>query len=112
MLVLAAILLTQAPPARSAAELRAVYQEACAACHGRDGSAMSPEGLRLKGRAFTSPEEMKGLSDADLAATIRKGLLFGLRMPSFRKQLTDEEIAGMVRLIRGARKGEDLGQSR
>lgn len=97
-----------APPARSIPELRNAFVRTCAACHGRDGSATSPEGLRLKGRNFTSAEEMRGLSDADLAATIRKGLMFGLRMPSYRDQFTDEEIAGLVRIIRGARKGEDL----
>lgn len=107
MPILLPLLLLAAPP-RSEAELRDVFVRTCAACHGRDGSAVSPEGLRLKGRDFTSAAEMQGVTDAEMASTIRKGLLFGLKMPSYKDQFTDEEISALVRIVRGVRKGRDV----
>jgi len=107
MPILLPLLLLSAPP-RSEGELRDAFVRICAACHGRDGSGVSPEGLRLKGRDFTSTAEMRGVTDAEMASTIRKGLLFGLKMPSYKDQFTDEEIAELVRIVRGVRKGRDV----
>lgn len=107
MPILLPLLLLAAPP-RTEAELRDIFVQTCAACHGRDGSGVSPEGLRLKGRNFTSAVEMEGVTDAKMTSTIRKGLLFGLKMPSYKDQFTDGEIATLVRIVRGARKGRDV----
>jgi len=96
------------PPSRPPGDLRIFFRQTCAACHGLDGSATSPEGQRLKGRDFTSPEAMKGLTDADLETTIRKGLFFGMRMPSYGSQLSDADIKAMVRIIREARRGRPV----
>ena len=97
-------------PARTLPELEKLYLHSCAGCHGPDGSALSPEGKRLKGLDFTSSSEMQGRTDAELGRVIRKGVFFGLKMPAFRSELSDLEVEVMVReIIRKARKGKTIG---
>jgi mono/diheme cytochrome c family protein len=109
------LLLTLAPATqaqRTLPELENLFALKCAACHGPDGSAFSPEGFRLKGLNFTSVEDMKGRTDAELVAAIRKGLFFGLKMPAFKDELSDEEIKILVRdILRKARKGKTIGHA-
>ena len=96
-------------PVRSERELRAFYQRSCADCHGVDGSARSSDGRRLKGRDFTAEIVMKGRSDQDLTKVIRRGVTFGLIMPSFKNDLSEEEALILVRdVLRKARKGEPI----
>lgn len=96
-------------PVRSEQELRAFYRHSCAICHGVDGSAVAHDGRRLKGRDFTSVEAMRGASDEALAKTIRQGLFFGLGMPAFKRDITNEEALILVRdILRKARKGEPI----
>lgn len=113
--VMSLVLLTTTLPilgaesVRTEQELRAFYQHTCASCHGPDGSAVSREGRKLKGRDFTSQEAMKGSTDEDLAKTIRQGLFFGMGMPAFKRDLTEQETLVLVRdILRKARKGEPI----
>lgn len=109
LLLFAATLRGAPPEARSVPALKAFYQQSCARCHGADGSAVSPEGKRLGGLDFTSPKELEGKTDQALAQTIRSGLFFGLRMPSFKDQLSEEEARLMVReVLRKAEKGRTI----
>jgi len=109
------LLLSLAPAAqvpRPLPELENLFALKCAACHGPDGSGFSPEGLRLKGLNFTSAEDMKGRTDAEMIAAIRKGLFFGMKMPAFKDELSDEEITVVIRdIIRKARKGKTIGHA-
>jgi len=94
---------------RSEAELRAFYQRACAGCHGEDGSGTAADGRKLKGRDFTSEKDMQGTTDQGLAKTIRKGLFFGMGMPAYKNDLSEEEALALVReVLRKARKGEPI----
>jgi mono/diheme cytochrome c family protein len=110
-LVAAAFALTSlaaqsAGPARSEGELRAFYQRSCTNCHGVDGSARSSDGRKLKGRDFTAENVMQGRSDQELIKVIRRGVTFGLIMPSFQSDLSEEEALILVRdVLRKARKG-------
>jgi mono/diheme cytochrome c family protein len=109
--IAAALLLcfTLAGQTRSVPDLKRFFQMNCVRCHGQDGSAVSPEGVRLKGLAFTSPEAMKGATDGDLAATIRKGVFFGLTMPAFKDELSEADALLMVRaVVRKAEKGKPI----
>lgn len=114
-LILLALLLQaglEAQPAapRGLPELRDLFSRSCAGCHGPDGSGHAADGRRLKGRDFTSPQAMRGRSDQDLENTIRRGLRGGLRMPSFRGELSPEEIRTVVReIVRKAQKGRPIG---
>ena len=94
-------------PAKSLSELRAFFVANCVKCHGTDGSALSPEGKKLGGFDFTNVKEAAKESDDDMAKTIRKGLLFGIRMPSFKDRLTEDDIQTLVKeVLRKAEKGK------
>ena len=106
LFLLAPALLAQDPIAEKK-DLRAFFQVNCSVCHGPDGSAMGADGTRLKGQDFTNAKEMKNISDADMVKTIKKGLFFGKKMPSFKGRLTDEEMKEMVTtVLRKVEKGK------
>jgi mono/diheme cytochrome c family protein len=97
------------PTALGVPELKAFFQQNCVRCHGLDGSAVSPEGKHLKGFDFTSAKAMSGKTDQELACTIRKGLFFGLAMPSFKDQLSEADALLLVReVLRKAEKGKAI----
>ncbi len=101
-------LATQAAQEPAKKDLRAFYSINCSVCHGADGSARGADGSRLKGQDFTDFKEMKGMTDAELAKTIRKGKIFG-RMPSFKDRLSEAEIMEMVlQVVRKAEKGKAI----
>jgi mono/diheme cytochrome c family protein len=94
---------------RSEGELRAFYLQACARCHGEDGSARAANGRKLKGRDFTAERGLGGASDEALVQTIRRGIFYGLAMPSFKKDLSEGEALILVRdVLRKARKGQPI----
>ena len=94
-------------PAKSLSELKAFFAANCVKCHGADGSALGPEGKKLGGFDFTNAKEAAKESDADMAKTIRKGLLFGIKMPSFKDRLTEADIQFLVKeVLRKAEKGK------
>jgi len=96
-------------PTKSEQELRAFYLRSCSRCHGVDGSARASDGRKLKGRDFTSERGLRGESNEALVKTIRRGIYFGLAMPSFKKELSDEEALILVRdILRKVRKGEPV----
>ena len=96
-------------PTKSEQELRAFYLRSCSRCHGVDGSARASDGRKLKGRDFTSERGLRGESNEALVKTIRRGIYFGLAMPSFKKELSEEEALILVRdILRKVRKGEPI----
>ena len=111
LLLSAASVLPAQSPARSAADLRAFFQQNCVKCHGADGSAHAADGAKLKGFDFTDAKAMAGQSDEKMARTIRKGIFFGWIMPSFKNQLSEADAAGMVReVLRKAQKGKPIAR--
>ena len=95
--VLAISLLGFALTAPAAEAPKATWLRAkCALCHGEDGSGETPEGKKrnvpdLRGQATQK------LSDAELTKFIAEG---HSRMPSFKVQLTEEQVRALVYYIR------------
>ncbi|WP_243320363.1 c-type cytochrome [Geothrix sp. SG200] len=96
-------------PMKSVDELRAFFAENCVKCHGPDGSAHSAEGKKLGGFDFTDAKKAAKETDADMIKTIRKGIFFGLVMPSFKAKLTEDDAALLVKeVLRKAEKGKAI----
>lgn len=74
-------------------DLKAFFQERCAACHGPDGSGRASNGARLGGRNLTDTRWLANQEEAGLVASILKGRG---AMPGFRRQLNEAEAQRLV----------------
>lgn len=83
----------------AAKDLRQFYQMNCAGCHGPDGAAKDAQGKSLKGADFTEAGWGQRTDDAAMAKTILGGKFFGLAMPAYKKQLSQEEAQRLVREV-------------
>ncbi|GLH71175.1 hypothetical protein GETHPA_27080 [Geothrix rubra] len=103
-------LMAQAP-ARSVDDLRAFFQQNCVKCHGVDGSALGPDGKKLRGFDFTDATKAADLNDAKMVRTIQKGIFFGWIMPSFKGELSEADAELMVKeVLRKAQKGKPIAR--
>ena len=92
---------------KSIQELKTFYAQNCIRCHGRDGSAHTPEGKKLGGMDFAqAAKAFRAMDDTAsdremqvMIRTIQKGIFFGLTMPGWKDQLSQEDAALMVREI-------------
>lgn len=99
----------QAPAAnaKTLQELKAFYQQNCTRCHGLDGSAKTPDGKKLGGLDFTrAAQDFRTLSGPasereirTMIRTIQKGIFFGITMPAWKDQLSQEDATLMVREV-------------
>ncbi|MDP1830486.1 MAG: cytochrome c [Geothrix sp.] len=96
-----------APQAKSINELKAFYRQNCTRCHGPDGSGRSSDGKKLGGMDFTRiAQDFRARNGPDsereirtMIRTIQKGLFFGLTMPAWKDQLSQEDATAMVKEI-------------
>jgi mono/diheme cytochrome c family protein len=110
-LLLPAILQAQAPD-KTVNELKAFFVANCVKCHGTDGSALGPEGKKLGGFDFTDAKAAAKETDGDMLKTIRKGLFFGIKMPSFKEKLSEADAQLLVKeILRKAEKGKVIAPS-
>ncbi|HJV23239.1 MAG TPA: cytochrome c [Holophagaceae bacterium] len=93
LMLVAAALISQSVRAE---DLTVLYKAKCQVCHGEDGKGHTPMGGKLAVRSFRSPEILK-LPDAVLIQCITKGRN---KMPAYDKQLTPEQIEGLVKYLR------------
>jgi mono/diheme cytochrome c family protein len=84
------------PSAALAANGAAMFNQSCAACHGKDGSGSTPVGKALKVHDLRAPEVQKK-SDAELAKQIRDGKG---SMPAFKGKISEDDITALVAHIR------------
>ncbi len=81
----------------------AVYAGNCASCHGADGHGFSPYLPRLAGNPTVLDGDPSSLINVVLNGStplVVKGTPDAYRMPQFRLQLTDQEVADVVSFIR------------
>lgn len=93
LLVALSSLLAASPLAAEGRDLKAFYQERCAACHGLDGTGRGPGGARLGGRNLADARWFAKQDEKDLAASILRGRG---AMPGFRRQLDEAEAQRLV----------------
>jgi len=88
------LLISTCSLAEAAAE---TYKTTCAMCHGPDGKGETALGKNLHAKDLTS-DEVRKKSDAELSTIIVKGKE---NMPGFEGRLTQAQINGLVKYIRG-----------
>jgi mono/diheme cytochrome c family protein len=86
-----------AVPAR-AADPATIFARSCSPCHGKEGEP-SPVFAKQGVRNFKDAAWQKATPDAQIEKTIHEGKK-GTMMASFEKQLSAEEIKGLVGYIR------------
>lgn len=79
-----------------------VYENNCAACHGRSGKGNGPlaEVLNLKPRDHTDSAEMNKLPNSRLINVVTNGTPGKSLMPGWKGILSEEEIKGVVSYLR------------
>ncbi len=83
----------------------AIYLGSCAACHGNDGKGQVPFMPPLAGNPVVldaNPASLINLVLNGAEPLVAKGIPDAYRMPQFRIQLNDEQIAQVLSFVRGA----------
>lgn len=95
------LLLLVATPLMAGDDL-AVFNQYCAACHGADGRAKTPQGKKMKAKDLKESR----LTDAEIEHLIREGsrIKKGVSvMPAIGKDMTDAEIKATIRVVKNFR---------
>jgi mono/diheme cytochrome c family protein len=81
----------------------AVYAGSCASCHGFDGKGFAPYMPPLAGNPVVLDRDPSSLINVTVNGStplVAKGTPDAYRMPQFRQQLSDQDIADVITLIR------------
>ena len=81
--------------------VKGIYGKKCTVCHGSGGAAKTAKGRKSKTKDVRLPEVQK-MSDQQWYEIIVKGK--GENMDSYRKELTDDQIHGLVEYMRSLAK--------
>ena len=81
-----------------AANGQALFEANCVACHGPKGDGDTPIGKQLQASDLRSPDVQKK-KDAELTTSIMEGK--NNKMPPFKAKLKPEEIASILKYVRG-----------
>ena len=76
-----------------------LYNARCAACHGRDGKAKTPIGVKLKTKDLTEGAISKELTPASIAKVVEEGTA-DKKMPAYQGRYSTEEMAALVKYLR------------
>ena len=85
----------------------AIFKSKCVLCHGADGTSSTPLGKQLQAANLHSKDVQK-LSDAELQKIVHDGRG---SMPAFADQLSDQEIAQVIKYVRHIAKASAKGSS-
>ncbi|HEX8162488.1 MAG TPA: c-type cytochrome [Pyrinomonadaceae bacterium] len=87
--------------ASAPADVRTIYSQRCASCHGEDGDAQTEKGELYGATDFTSKKwwDKERPSDARLRRAISKGKSGG--MPSFGGRISAADISALATYVRG-----------
>jgi mono/diheme cytochrome c family protein len=97
-------LITSAAPAAHAQDAKQLYEKTCTMCHGPSGKGDGPAGKMLKPPPADFSTALKGKPDADIAKIIKEGgkaLGRSAAMPAYGSKLSDDQINGLVQLVKG-----------
>ena len=104
LLVIAALALPAA--ATYAGDAKAIFEKQCAKCHGADGKGQTKMGQKLEIKDFTDAKYQADLKDEAMTKAIKEGIKDKegkLRMKPA-EGVSDEEVKGLITMIRGFKK--------
>ena len=89
-----------------AADAKAVYDKDCAKCHGADGKGQTKMGQKLGVKDYTDAKVQAALKDEAMAKAIKEGVKDkeGKVVMKPAEGLSDDEVKGLVALVRGFKK--------
>jgi cytochrome c553 len=99
-LVIATLFVLSISTSAFAADAAEIFKAKCSSCHGEDGKAKTKMGAKEKIPDFTTDKFQAGLTDDKLKDAITNGVP-DTKMKAFNGKLTAEEIASLVKLVRG-----------
>ncbi len=85
-----------------AAEAKANWDKHCAKCHGPDGRGQTVMGKKMNLKDYTDAKVQEAMKDAEMTKAIKEGVK--PKMKGYGDVLSDEEIAALVKQIRGFKK--------
>lgn len=92
--------------AAQAGDAKAIYEKDCAKCHGADGKGQTKMGQKLGIKDYTDAKVQADLKDDAMAKAIKEGVKDkeGKTLMKPAEGIADEDIKGLVALIRGFKK--------
>lgn len=83
-------------PSKKTKEVRALFKQYCAKCHGTDGHGQTAEGEIAGAQDFTDTDWQSRVEEQRMINSIRHG--HG-QMPAFGKKLTEEQIKSLAAFV-------------
>jgi mono/diheme cytochrome c family protein len=89
-----------------AGEAKAIYDKDCAKCHGADGKGQTKMGQKLGVKDYTDAKVQAAMKDEAMAKAIKEGAKDkdGKTVMKPAEGVTEEEVKGLIALIRGFKK--------
>jgi mono/diheme cytochrome c family protein len=85
-----------AVPAKKTKEIRALFKQYCAKCHGTNGRGQTAEGEIAGAQDFTDPDWQNRVEEKRMVNSITHGRG---QMPAFGKKLTEEQIKSLAAFV-------------
>jgi cbb3-type cytochrome c oxidase subunit III len=85
-----------AVPDKKTREIRALFKQHCAKCHGKDGRGQTAEGEITGAQDFTDPDWQSTVEEQRMINSITHGRG---QMPAFEKKLSKEQIKSLAAFV-------------
>jgi len=90
-----------------AGDPKAIYAKDCAKCHGEDGKGQTKMGAKLGAKDWTDAQVQGELKEDVMAKSIKEGIKNAegkIKMKAFSDTLSDEDVKGLVEMVRSFKK--------